>query len=245
MRGVKVLYAAGKTIGQVRVIARSHRRRFGLPLLVVDLSGSMDGEKIALARKSAITYAEALEKNMVPFAVAGFTVQYGSTLNPKETVSCDRYRNYPLDLYIFKDFDTSLKRAKGGIGCITSEAVNMGDNADGDSLLQLYWNMLKPRKSKRKIMIVFSDGAPAARGGNQGQRLRDVTAYIEGEGVDLVGVGILSSSPAKYYKKHTIINKVGDLAKESLQQLDSLLIDPKFKVDNSTLMGVTEKLRGK
>lgn len=216
-------------------------------LLVVDLSGSMNNEKIVLARKSAITYAEALEKNGVPFAVTGFTNHYGrQTLNKANPDTHEhRYRNFPLDLYVFKDWDTSLKKAKGGIGSITSEAVAMGDNADGDSLLQLYWNFLKGRRTKRKVMIVFSDGWPAASGGNQDQRLRDVTEYIESEGVDLVGVGILSEAPKKYYRKHTIVNRVADLAKESLQQLASILIDPKFKVDNSELMGVTEKLTGR
>jgi replicative DNA helicase len=41
MRGVKVLYAAGKTVGEVRIIARSHKRRFGLPLLIVDLASGL------------------------------------------------------------------------------------------------------------------------------------------------------------------------------------------------------------
>lgn len=214
-------------------------------LLVIDLSGSMHGEKIILARKSAITYAEALEKNGIPFAVAGFTCQYSKALNDKASTHESRYRNFPLDLYVFKEWDTPLKRARGGLGSITSEAVSMHDNADGDSLLQLYWRFLKDRKTKRRVMIVFSDGMPAAAGGNQDQRLRDVTNYIESEGVDLVGVGVLSDAPKRFYKKHTVVNKIEDLAKESLQQLAQLLIDPKFKVDNSELMGVTEKIRGK
>ena len=215
-------------------------------LLVVDLSGSMNGEKIILARKAAISYAEALDKVRIPFAVTGFTVNYDCTLNPaNRNLGETMYRNYPLDLYIFKDFNDSLKQAKAGIGCITSEAVDMGDNADGDSLLQLYWKLLKTQKTKRRIMIVFSDGQPAAGGGNQSQRLRDVVSYLEEEKVELVGVGILSDAPKSYYKKYALVNTVQDLAKTSLDQLAKLLIDPKFRVDNSELLKVAEKLRGK
>lgn len=214
-------------------------------LLVVDLSGSMNGEKVILARKAAICYAEALEKVQIPFAIAGFTNSYDEkeALNPAEDIHSHFYRNYPLNLYVFKDFDQPLKRAKPGIGCISGEAVAMGDNADGDSLLQLYWKLLKPRREQRTAMIVFSDGHPAASGGNQDQRLRDVVSYLEDEKVELIGVGILSEAPKKYYKKHVIVETVADLAKASLDQLAKLLIDPKFKVDNTELMGVSEKLK--
>lgn len=215
-------------------------------LLVIDLSGSMSGEKLSLARKSTIAYAEALEKVGIPFAVAGFTNKYARSevLNrangePGEML----YRNYPLDLYCFKKFDEPLKQARAAIGSITHEAIPLGDNADGDSLLQLYWKLLKDQKTKRRAMIVFSDGMPAAYGGNQDQRLRDVVAYIEGEGVELIGVGILSDAPRKFYKKHTVVKTLADLGKASLDQLAKLLIDPNFRVDNTELMDVAEKLR--
>lgn len=211
--------------------------------LIVDMSGSMMGSKIQLAQQAAISYAEALDKVNVPFMMGGFTVVYDENerLNKLDCSTIHGYRNYALDLYVFKRFDEQLKKARPSIGAMTG--CQMGDNADGDSLLQFYWRFIKNRPEKRKVMIVFSDGAPAAYGGDQQKRLRNVLAYIEGEGVDIMGIGICSDAPKHYYKKWAIVRNAADLAKEALSQLAKLLIDPNFKVDNRELMKADEVIK--
>lgn len=211
--------------------------------LIVDQSGSMSGSKIALAQQAAISYAEALDKTGIPFMIGGFTTNYNrhEALNPLEVAHISGYRNFPLDLYVYKKFDEVLKKARPSIGAMTG--CEMHDNADGDSLLQFYWRFIKGRQERRKVMVVFSDGHPAARGGNQTQRLRDVVAYLESEGVELLAIGIESDAPKKFYKKWVQVDDAGDLAKAALDQLAKLLIDPNFKVDNRELMKVGEVIK--
>lgn len=211
--------------------------------LIVDQSGSMSGHKIQLAQQAAISYAEAVDKVNIPFMIGGFTTTYlaADALNPLESVSIRGYRNFALDLYLYKKFDEPLKKARPAIGAMTG--CEMHANADGDSLLQFYWKFIKGRPEQRKIMVVFSDGLPAASGGDQRQRLRDVVAYLESEGVELLAIGICSDAPKEFYKKWTVVEDAEDLAKEALDQLAKLLIDPNFKVDNRALMKVEEVIK--
>ena len=214
-------------------------------MLVVDQSGSMAGERIELAQEAAVCYAEALDRTNIPFCLTGFTTSYSprEKLNPLEDARTDSYRNYPLDLYIYKRFNEPLKQARPAIGAMVR--CNMVDNADGDSLMQFYWKFLKPRDEQRKVMIVFSDGQPAARGGDQDKRLRSVVSYIESEGVELLGVGIQSNAVKMYYKKWVLVNRLEDLSKTALTELAKLLLDKNFKVDNRDLMKVDDVIRGR
>lgn len=210
--------------------------------LVVDCSGSMSsGNRIGLARQAAICYAEALEKAAIPFVCAGFTNHYDDALNRGENAHTNKYRNYPLTMFVFKDFKETLKKAKPAMGAIVD--VPMGDNNDGDSLMQFHRAFLRDRREKRRIMIVFSDGQPAASGGDVQKRLRDVVSYLEEEGIEMVAVGIQSEAPKKFYKRWVQVNDLKDLSKVALDQLAKLLISSKFKVDNRELMKVTEKIR--
>ena len=44
LEGVRVSYESGLTIPKIRAIARRHKRRHGLPLLVIDMAGQVNGQ---------------------------------------------------------------------------------------------------------------------------------------------------------------------------------------------------------
>jgi cobaltochelatase CobT len=100
----------------------------------------------------------------------------------------------------------------------------MEENADGDSILFAY-NRLKGRKEKKKLLIVLSDGQPAAhRGRGIYGFTHKVVKQIEKEGVvDIYGIGIESSAVENFYTQHTVINDSSELEKALLTVLKNKL----------------------
>jgi cobaltochelatase CobT subunit len=155
--------------------------------ILIDLSGSMDGEKIKLAQQVAIALSKCLETIGVTFAVYGFDGHSGylkmgksgtlvSTRYPPGLIddtspdADDQWRRLikanggygritPMDMTVFKEFDESLREARTAMGYIKHSA--RGDNSDGDAV-QMAWDRLKKQNAKRKIMLVLSDGQPAS-----------------------------------------------------------------------------------
>jgi cobalamin biosynthesis protein CobT len=85
-------------------------------------------------------------------------------------------------------------------------AVDMHQNADGDNVMYAYRELLA-RNSRRKILIVLSDGMPCCdRWGDADGYLQAVTSMIQGQGkVELYGIGILSDAVKRYYRDYTVL----------------------------------------
>jgi cobaltochelatase CobT len=85
---------------------------------------------------------------------------------------------------------------------------------------------LGQRRETRKILIVLSDGRPAAHGGAGGfdAHLKSVVKSIQGSGTDVIGIGIQDQSVKAFYPKHVIINRVSELPSVVMTQLKALLI---------------------
>jgi hypothetical protein len=78
---------------------------------------------------------------------------------------------------------------------------------------------------KRKLLIVLSDGQPAAhRGSGIHGFTKKVVKEIEKEGVvDIYGLGIISSAVKQFYKNHTVISDSSELEKALLGVLKQKL----------------------
>lgn len=107
-------------------------------MLAVDLSGSMHGSKIQQARKTAIVFAEALEKAGIPYYIMGFSADYkGYSAYHKHYVTW------------------------GGKGKETlTEMKANGNNFDGYSI-RYAAKLLENATADEKILFVISDGEPA------------------------------------------------------------------------------------
>jgi len=218
--------------------------------ILIDLSGSMSGKPAELAMDVSIALSECLEATPVAYEVLGFnnrTSEYGQ-LAGIEGIGGSYYgrrgegysRYEPLDIYVFKDFDGRLHEYRPSMSSI-SKMVG-GNNTDGEALLSAY-GRLEKRTEERKIMLTLSDGYPAFHcdfgSRHMYQHLRDVIAYITKKGVDLIGIGIDSDAVQQFYPKWQVINDLSDLPKATMDELGKLLINDKFKVDNSDLMRVS------
>lgn len=199
--------------------------------LVVDMSGSMSGSKIDLARQSAILMAEALQKCNVPFEIVGFTTgamrgspRHITTALDIKPDDATFSRNEAITFVTFKNFNERLHYCEHLIG--NMEAFN--NNADGESLLYA-WDSLSKRQEARKIMIVFSDGHPSFNCTPHGyednryfKHVKDVADFISTK-AEVLGIGIQDKSVEFFYKNHVVINNEKDLPTVVLTRLTKML----------------------
>ena len=195
--------------------------------VVVDLSGSMSSDgKARVAQDCVLAICEAVGRTGVALEVIGFT-------NDWENKKPGFGRVEPLEMPLFKAFDDRLVDAKGPLVSIV-DAVD-ANNADSEALIAAYTRLAK-RPEKRKVMMVLSDGEPAfsyklVRGGSHyaaqdmyQQHLRDAVDFIEGEGVECVGIGIMTRAVQRYYPKAVVVHNVRDLARVAMGELGAILL---------------------
>lgn len=203
--------------------------------LVVDLSGSMTGEKVKTALLAAWAFADTLDRLGVPCEVIGFTSLYneGMTVynSPEYKRYCDtlgvsptKVRWEPLLMPIFKGFDEKFSiDCKRRIASAQGE-IRLMQNIDGESV-RIAAARLYQRREERKVMIVFSDGNPAAHL-NQSALHNDMVKAVKeitAAGIETIGIGIEDRSVKAYYPKHFVINRVSELATTTLRQLKEVL----------------------
>jgi cobalamin biosynthesis protein CobT len=98
-------------------------------------------------------------------------------------------------------------------------------NVDGESV-EAAARRLLARREESKVMLVLSDGYPAAAGsrGDLEQHLKRVVKDIAGAGVRIVGIGIQSDAVQKFYPKSLVIQNVADLPAVVIKELRHLLM---------------------
>lgn len=179
--------------------------------IIVDLSGSMHGNKVCMALASSYIIADALDKIHVPNAICGFTT-HGTITTPDDTDEI--YQRFePLMLPIMKNWgervNTDIVCARLGL---CADKMPLENNADGESLLSLA-QLIASRTEDRRILIVLSDGQPCCIGSKQSEYLKTVNSYLQQSGIDVFGIGINTDAPKHYYKKSICLNEVKDLGK--------------------------------
>lgn len=177
-------------------------------LVLVDWSGSMAGDKAVHAAEAAVLINEVFSRVLkIPLEI----VSHAFTDKP----------NYG----IIKPFDSPA----------TSDQIRdrfadftgvMSGNDDHDALLFAYQRLLD-RKTKRRVLIALSDGAPA-----DGYEYSDVYNALAqtcktieaSKVVELYGLGILDKNVERFYKKHSVLKNVNELEKTLLELLNKIII---------------------
>lgn len=192
--------------------------------LVIDCSGSMSGNKIEVARQTALALGESLKALNITFEVVGFNTNdhismagKARGLSQAEVARFNRFGT-GLNHMIFKSFDSNdlsgITMARSG-GC----------NADGESIT---WagKRLAERKEKRKIMIVLSDGQPSYGGANHevlAGDLKRVINIMPKAGIEPIGIGICTDDPKLFYDDYVIVNDVSKLSTVVVSKLAKML----------------------
>ena len=190
--------------------------------ILVDMSGSMDW-KMDTAKMAAIAMCEALKELDIKFEVTGFRSEacrevsdVASRLSPDERGRFNRTAER-LSLHVFKDFNSP---SLNGI----EKLFGQGNNPDGECVK---WaaNRLALRREKRKILIVLSDGQPAAHADIRvlQAHLKDTVKEIEKSGIECVGIGVTDDAVKHYYDNYAVINDISKLPTETMAKLAKII----------------------
>jgi cobalamin biosynthesis protein CobT len=157
--------------------------------VLVDASGSMIGErKYDMAIAAAYGMLQVCNTLHVPVEIAAFT----------------EYVN--LYHFLIKSWDE--RRVSKDTFLSRSESVSkaLRDNADGDSIMLAY-HRLRQRKEKKRVLLVLSDGQPAAgRGDIYGYTKKVIKSIEAGKNVDIMGIGIVDDTVRNLYANHKVIS---------------------------------------
>lgn len=194
--------------------AAPDRHRTAL-LLLVDLSGSMRGEKIQAAMLGSVLLAETALRLSLDFALYGFQ---------DELIPFRRFD---------EPFDDAVRAAIGTMAEETTGTRRNGRNRpsfnDDGPVLAEAAELLSAQPADDRLLIAISDGLPEGRRSSEAD-LRRAVADIEARGaVDLCGIGIGPGTGhvRDYYPDARADVPVDRLAEEIAAVLRSRLLGPR------------------
>jgi cobalamin biosynthesis protein CobT len=224
--------------GEDRVFARKFENRSNDVAvgLLIDCSGSMSGAKFQTAMVAAYALASVLERVKVKCEAMGFTTDgWGFAKIPgvtremliaEETMLGRPFSRFePIYMPIFKGFDERLSpQVKQRFACAPLSSF-LANNIDGECV-EIASNRLLKRRETRKVLIVLSDGAPAAYGDPRAQsrRLKEAVVELERRKVETIGIGIMTGVVRDYYPKHIVLKSASELPTTVMRQLRSILV---------------------
>ena len=197
-------------------------------MLLVDNSGSMCGGRIVVAMQAAYALAQTLERIGISSEIIGFTTgalsraaqQQVQDEYSKHGVQFDR-SHHTVVMPIFKTFSERLNSAvKKRIAYQLNVQAGMNTNTDGESLEYAALRLI-PRREKRKVMLVLSDGQPVGSG--SGPHLKATVENLTRIGIETVGIGIQSDAVKNFYPRHVSLNNIADLPAVVMGELKRIL----------------------
>ena len=183
--------------------------------VLVDMSGSMSGEKVQYALASTLLVNEVCSTLNLPIEILGFT-------------DCrDKAGDSQPAMIIYKSFqdfkvtDDELKEYFG------RSSRCMSGNPDGENILWAHHRLIK-RKERKKVLIVMSDGSPAASKCSTG--LANFTDKVikeieQSKVVDIYGLGLCSNSVQGYYKANSVVDNPADIPSKLIELIERKIIN--------------------
>ena len=182
--------------------------------ILVDMSGSMTGEKAYYALGSVLLLNKVCSIINVPLEIIGFTDGYSSG---DEVV--------PV-VYVYKSFSDLRVSNENIIEYFCKSSAFMEGNPDGENILWAHDRLVK-RKEKKKLLIVMSDGEPAASKSSNGLEaftLKVIREIENSKQVDIYGLGLLSYSVLKYYRAHSVVTEVSQIPSKLLELIERKIL---------------------
>ncbi len=190
VQGVENIYRQERTVRADRMAV----------CILVDESGSMDGEKIQAARDTAILLNEALAtvKN-VDLYIYGHTTENGSF------VKLNAYR------------EGRGRGDKYALGSIEADWSNIDSRAIREAAARV-----RTRTREKCLFFVISDGEPCEPTSNVKEAVRDLSR----DGFSFVSIGIdFEYDPSEMYDNHVSMTDLSTLAPELGKMIKKAIID--------------------
>ncbi len=199
--------------------------------LLIDLSGSMNGPRIYLARQVVILFAETLNQLRIPSEVIGFTTEPSKRAFARLTretgmdlqqLSTLYTRFFPCVYSIFKAFDEPFRALKPRV-----PAMNALEYTPIDDAIIFAAKRIVFRKETRKIILVLTDGEPYS--GNPTMQLAVIKHLVENlrkceqAGIECVAVGIQADYVKNFFKENVVVQNLPELPKAFYTKFSELL----------------------
>jgi cobalamin biosynthesis protein CobT len=209
-------------------VKRVTEGRYAAVSVLIDLSGSMAGKKMDLARLCAAALCDALIQLSFKCEVLGYSsvdspemrALYEQMLADGDDLSRFNRKLERLDLRIYKRFGSNNPAGLSAIDC-------GHENPDGEALIWAAERLLAQRAGRR-ILMILSDGYPATGDGHPVILRTDLRARIEeitASGIELVGIGLLDDAVEKFYAHNIVVRKLDELPTMAFAVLSNLLLE--------------------
>jgi cobalamin biosynthesis protein CobT len=174
----------------------------------------MSGRKAYYALASTLLLNEVCSTLGIPLEVIGFSDDYGAAYTP-----------VPL-MFVYKSFN-DLKITNDQMELdFSKSSCFMNGNPDGENILWAHNRLIK-RKEKKRLLVVMSDGAPAASKSSAG--LEEFTHQVideieKSKQVDIYGLGLCSDSVKHYYKRNDVVSKPQEIPSKLLTLIEKRIL---------------------
>lgn len=200
--------------------------------ILIDLSGSMYGNKMSIAAATAIALNECLAGSGVRYQISGFSNFHWCSESQRIAEPKGKWhRIEPLVITKYKSWDESLHDAKEAMSTLRKAAG--GNNADTCAVDWAYRDLTK-QEAKRKILMVLSDGSPACYTSSYSDDLDtplvEKVQDIIKAGIEVIGIGMMSDSVTHFYPKNVVVRNMSELSGEVFNQLSKILVDGKVRL---------------
>lgn len=182
--------------------------------ILIDMSGSMSGDKVMFACESALLLNNVFSVLNVPLEILGFT----------DTVNAS---NADTLMYVYKEFSTLHVSENKLLDYIAASSWRMKGNPDGDCILWSYDRLLK-RKEKKRLLIVMSDGQPSASRDScdlGAYTLKVIQEIQKFKKVEIYGLGLCDESVKNFYKNHSTVLEAEDIPFKLLELIERKLLN--------------------
>lgn len=169
--------------------------------LLIDLSGSMVGNPVALCQQMTLAVWDTLRRSDVKLEILGY--------------ACGR------PLFEIKAFADESPAVEGRIGMM--HRLPGGGTGTGEAILEA-GRRLMARTERRKVMLVQTDGCA-----NNPEFARKAAHVIHANGVTVFGVGIGSSADVSTFPSGEKIMRIEELSNVMLQKLSQILLGERDK----------------
>ena len=167
--------------------------------ILIDESGSIGYDTSREFTKIVIAFAEVLERLKIKFEVLGHTT--GRAYHCPSNAGFTRCSK--MVILEHKNFNEPYRSERYRLGSIGYHACNI----DGEALLTAFKRNVSQR-SKRHVILVFSDGLPNDPNGFTGMLYRNLTDTVRlcrNNGVEVYAFGIGTEAPSKFYGEDNFV----------------------------------------
>jgi cobalamin biosynthesis protein CobT len=182
--------------------------------VLVDMSGSMGGDKVYYALASTILLNEVCSTLNIPLEIIGFTDGYSKS----EVV--------PV-MFVYKAFSDLRVSSSDLINYFAQSSFHMAGNPDGENIVWTHDRLIK-RKERKKLLIVMSDGSPAASKSSSGLErftIKVIKEIEKAKVVSIYGLGLCSSSVEEYYVANSVVNNPETIPTNLLTLIEKKIIN--------------------